>query len=456
LRRKEYTVIHRNDLCSIGTAFAVACAAPALAQPVGLRLLTHNVRGLEDHSCEQRGHAFGDIVAHSDPPFDVVGLQEYYTNPIYACDADFLSEAIWCTGRYTHGDQYNRFNPPSNIGRDGGIGIFTMGSICDFEVYVWDYQDTPEALQGIILARVQVPNSTVTLDVYVVHLHAGVDDCDRCCRFGELQELRNFIAANSPRSGNPVIVMGDFNIGGLPSCCGNEGYEDIMNWLGSPHDMWWRDHRCGTPVPERCDIHACGSDDSACNPSQCAGWLPLPPINYARDSDPFDCGGVTLTGSPPAFSCAGSDTAWAGYTDDRCRNELTDDLGRIDYIFLITDPALTSSAFDVIVLDSRVVNWTADIIPPSPFEPFEGHVSDHLGVEATIAVLGPPTVWTDAAAAPPGNGTSCRPFTTVAAGAAATPAGGRLLVRAGNYPERITFNRPMSIGSLAGLTRIGP
>jgi hypothetical protein len=43
---------------------------------------------------------------------------------------------------------------------------------------------------------------------------------------------------HSRTSRNPVLILGDFNIGGPPSGRGNPGYEDIVAILKSPDDLW--------------------------------------------------------------------------------------------------------------------------------------------------------------------------------------------------------------------------
>jgi len=431
-------------------------AQPLQAQ---VRMLTHNVFGLDEENCHQRAAGFGHIVAHATPAFDIVGLQEYYDNLFGVCpDSGILSDAIWCTGRYTNSDNYYRFYPEAFL-RSGGIGIFSMGSICDFHSMEFTYQDTPDALQGTILARVLLPGTTVTVDVYVTHIHARfADDCDRCCRKGDLQELASFIATHSQRSGNPVIVMGDFNTGGPPTCCGNAGYDDIMEVLGSPRDVWYERNVCGIHRP------LCGNNPD-CNDDSTT------PCNHAWCNDIFFDGCFPVWSSPtctgtlqcmdpaPTFACP--HPYWAGYTNDSCLNEMGDGQERIDFIFVMTNPAFTSSAFEVACLASQVVNWSAVIDPlplcagcPDP-PPFIGHVSDHFGVEATIQILGESAVWVDDQATVQGTGTSCRPFTTVASGVSAVPAGNRVLVREGSYDETLTINRAMTVQAVGGMVTIG-
>jgi hypothetical protein len=105
------------------------------------------------------------------------------------------------------------------------------------------------------------------IDVYVTHLYSkgdGHNACDQQCRYGQLQQLARGIHERSANSGNPVLVMGDFNIGGpnptASQCNGNPGYGDIMDVLRNPRDIWLEAHpnKSGTThvgkTPQRIDF----------------------------------------------------------------------------------------------------------------------------------------------------------------------------------------------------------
>lgn len=53
------------------------------------------------------------------------------------------------------------------------------------------------------------------------------------------------------------------------------------------------------------------------------------------------------------------------------------------------------------------------------------------------------------------NGGVLHPFNTAREGTSAVPFGGRVLFFAGNYPERLTISRPMTLESISGTVRIG-
>lgn len=458
-------------LCATGRGLA---EEPFQAQ---VRLLSHNVFGKAEQECAQRMRGFGTIVADAAPAYDVVGLTEYYGNTdanIWSCDSDHLLNGIQCGGRYLAPNNRKLFQPEHGFYPDGGLGVFTLGAICDFESHTWSYQDGLEPRQGVILTRIELPGRNVTLDVYVVHLHSeDADGCDRCCRKGQLAELRDFIAAHSQRSGNPVIAMGDFNIAGPPTCCGPTGYEYIVTLLKNPRDLWYEAHPCGQ---SNCGDGTIACDetniDIPCDRHECDGFA-YPEVHRCL-ANPDVCDAVFCNDIEPVPDCppeAQHWGAWAGYTWDGCLNEMVGGQERIDYIFVVTDPALSSSAFDLELLDAKVADFMAVIDPPPDCPPclfpnclgcelvdpppFVGHVSDHLGVEATLEIRGRSAVWVDNLATGPELGTSCAPFDTVAEGVAAAAPGQRTLIRSAAYPSPITINKAVRLQALGGTVRLG-
>jgi endonuclease/exonuclease/phosphatase family metal-dependent hydrolase len=221
-----------------------------------LNVLTYNVYGKpDDHpedDCSERAMHFGNEVANAEPAYDIVAVQEYYDNwdgGFLTCDSNHLREAIQSKGRYKNSNNHYLFRPGGWNVIDGGIGIFTLHPI--EESAQWEWGSTPlleGAVQGFILARIGIPFTEVQIDVYVVHLYAAGDGCDRACRRQELNELAHTVAKRSRESGNPVIITGDFNIGGPPSVCdggaqcGNAGYEDIQAAFHYPRDVWLEAH----------------------------------------------------------------------------------------------------------------------------------------------------------------------------------------------------------------------
>jgi endonuclease/exonuclease/phosphatase family metal-dependent hydrolase len=414
-----------------GFALLVASSAAHGQLRAEVRLLTQNAYGVADCFCDLRADQLGANIANSNPAFDVVGIQEHYATPVANCDSHHLYDAITASGRYPNGDYYRRQRPVRNNGLDGATDIFSRFPICDYDEWLWDHQQTLDAAYGGFLARVPIPGSSVTLDVYIVHLHAGVDGCDQDCRRDELALLTDKIAENSGRSGNPVFVMGDFNIGGPPSCGGNCGYDDIRTSLSNAKDMWIDAHPCGDPPCNQCDVA------------------------------PFN---------PPCqpFCGAGCPSSTLGHTNDLTVNPLADGEDRIDYIFAITEPPLATSAYTVsasAAADVKLVQW--DFTLPShqcaadsyffcgeeDCQP-EGSmifVSDHFGVEATVEIRGIPTVRVDPAL----TGPECGPYRTIPAAIDHVPDGGRVQVWSGSYPGALTIAKPLRVEAVNGMVAIG-
>lgn len=298
-----------------------------------VRVLTQNAFGLDrdgDANCRARGQALGRHIANASPPFDVVALQEHweiFDAGISDCDPSHLTDAIWSTGRYRASNNYYRHRPrgePLQLEVDGALSIFTLHPIEAFDENEWDHipRDGPvKTLHGSTFSRIRLNDSGVRVDVYNVHLLAqGADGCDRACRRGELEELRDQIRSHSGGSGNPVLVMGDFNIGGPPSCAGNERYQDIMQVLEGPRDLWLEAHPADDGFTVDCLLNS------------------------------------TLSGVEPG--CA--------YRE------------RIDFMFAVESPRLTNSRYHLVLAapgDIRVARIRRSN---------GGPVSDHFGIEATL------------------------------------------------------------------------
>lgn len=320
-----YRVVAGNQRGS--TASEALCVTTARAElKARLRLLTHNVWGVDDRQCDLRAKRFGDLVANASPAYDIVGLQEYYSSAdadLFTCDAEHLSDAIWSTGRYRNANNYDRFYPEGEayeLEADGGIGIFSLHPIIAFEEWEWDgYKGPFKPVEGFIFARIRIPNTGVTVDTYVVHFWAGGDG-DRGDRLDQLEKLASTIKQRSRNTGNPVIVMGDFNIGGPPDDAGNCCYQDILQKLGNPRDLWLETH----------------------------------PANPGYTYDCFE-------------------NTNAGDCDER---------KRIDYVFLLTDPRFTTSPYEIIVEPSTVQLMKERVTTP----PYGHFISDHFGIEATIDI----------------------------------------------------------------------
>lgn len=251
--------------------------APPSQLVAQMRILSQNIQGLPTNmdyvdytigstDCEQRGKSFGNGLAITDPAYTLVGLQELYPERLlgnrFTCDPKYVLDEANSTGRYPIDrsifglfleDSSNAilFQPSAGIAT-GGTGLLSMGpmSIRQGEAWVGNYDGfiDQRSKQGFTFSRVTVPDTGLEVDVYVVHLYSRVTDhCDGPCQRGELEQLAQRIAQESGNSGNPVIVMGDFNLPGPPATpVSGDGlganYIDLKEALLDPRDLWYENH----------------------------------------------------------------------------------------------------------------------------------------------------------------------------------------------------------------------
>src|SRR5262245_18861831 len=219
---------------------------------VRLRVLTLNLYGLryppergstpDQSDCADRLKAAAQRIRQADPPYDVVAIQELYSLPdsdAIACDpAPFLGE-LGAAGRRDL--QMVLFSPkgrPREGEANGGIALITPHVIEEQESQRFVGAGAIlHAARGATFARIAIGEG-VKVDVYVVHLSAGRQHAGE--RKRELAALAKLIAARSSASGNPVLVMGDFNIAGPPRAGGE--YGAIVRELRHPRDLWLASH----------------------------------------------------------------------------------------------------------------------------------------------------------------------------------------------------------------------
>lgn len=390
-----------------------------------LRVLTHNVFGFSPNNCKLREATFGNQVAQANPRYDIVGVQEYYYDEWGTCE-NLLNE-IQATGRYPELDKNYWIYKPKTSGTiffpSGGIGIFSFHPMTELADNEWDEeQDWFNFRQGFIFARIPIPGTPVTLDVYVTHmLGREADGCDEECHEKELLELRASIEQRAALSGNPVIVMGDFNLGGSPLPrtgqtqpvpCGNSGHDKIMSVLRNPRDLWLEAHS---------------------NPVTASSELTHPANRgFTRD-------------------CVENSILQCSQDAQPCAAEADQPRHRIDYIFVITHPSLTTNPYDILITDPndvRLVTWR---VPP----PEDHHVSDHFGIEATFEIRGDPGVWVDFSHVGEEDGSPARPFNTLDEGADAAPSGSRVLIRPGSSNETLTISKALTLEAYGGTVTIG-
>ena len=224
---------------------------PAGGSSLRLRVLTLNMSGLrypprmawvsDQSQCARRLVSVGARIRDASPSYDIVGLQELYSAPdlgMLTCDPrPFLG--VLDESDNHQGPWHRRLFQPAGarwrLEADGGIGLMTRHSIERSESWRFAASGGPlRAARGVLFARLSISGSALKVDVYVVHLSAGRFQAEQ--RRRELWEVSRLIGVTSGSSGNPVLILGDFNIDGASH--GGPEYGALLELLGRPRDLW--------------------------------------------------------------------------------------------------------------------------------------------------------------------------------------------------------------------------
>lgn len=323
-----------------------------------VRVLAMNVWGQYDDNeskCLARLEFIGEKIANTYPPYNIIGMTEVHPNYSIAstCDGERLVKALQINGEYK-GNKARWGHPETRFDHyDGGTSLFATSEFPwkPYSEHVERYNPKVRrrTAHGFVHSRISITDK-LKIDVYVTHIYSdggfwGVGNCDQQCRYRGLEKLAKAIHKYSANSGFPVLVMGDFNIGGPnPSsqeaeCLGNSGYGDIMEVLRNPRDLWIEAH-----------------------PNQKGSTS-----GFSLSKKPFRKGSLRSEGE------------------------------RIDYIFVMTDSYFTNSPYELIIKDSEnsveLTNWTipsyrlklgnssSTVFKEGPFP-----VSDHKGIDITLEI----------------------------------------------------------------------
>ncbi|MFD5844025.1 jacalin-like lectin [Streptomyces chartreusis] len=178
------------------TGLTATAATPATAATSGsFNVLTYNIAGLPlglgDSDPETNTPLIGQRLA----PYDIVNVQEDFNfhASLYANDTHPYRTAT--SGGAAFGD---------------GLNTLSDHPFEDFERVRWNDCTGTNCLtpKGFTLARVRLAEG-VFVDLYNVHTNADSDDAALAARRANVEQLSDFIRANS--AGNAVIVMGDTN-----------------------------------------------------------------------------------------------------------------------------------------------------------------------------------------------------------------------------------------------------
>ena len=244
-----------------------------------LRVLTHNVYGLDGNLCRIRAASSAGGSRTRSPPTtssdpgvlqrDRLRLRDLRQGP---AERQHLVDRPLPQLRQL----LPRHFPEVNNGFDGGVGIFTLHSIVRFDDWEWRRRAAAESGGRVHLRPIRL-SSDLSLDTYVVHLNSnagdpsGIADAGGSCSCSSCGTRSPALAG----SGNPVIVIGDFNIGGSPSYNGNRGSNDIERMLRSANDLWmdawprfdgWTYDCASNRLASGCSDRESGSTTSSCQP----------------------------------------------------------------------------------------------------------------------------------------------------------------------------------------------
>ncbi|MBT2526570.1 endonuclease/exonuclease/phosphatase family protein [Streptomyces sp. ISL-99] len=190
----------------IGTLVAGALAlaglattgtAPASAADTSgtFNVLTYNVAGLPQGLSSGNPETNTPLISPRLAAYDIVNVQE-----------DFNYHAALYAG------DKHPYRTATSGGAGIGDGLNTLSDYAfeDFERVDWRDCTGTDCLtpKGFALARVRLAEG-VFVDLYNVHTNADVTDAALAARRANIEQLSDFIQANS--AGNAVIVMGDTN-----------------------------------------------------------------------------------------------------------------------------------------------------------------------------------------------------------------------------------------------------
>ncbi|MGP3984571.1 jacalin-like lectin [Streptomyces sp. KR80] len=193
--RRLIGVIAAGAIALTGLTASGATSAAADDTSGTFNVLTYNIAGLPlglgDSDPEKNTPLIGQRLG----AYDIVNVQE-----------DFNYHAsLYANDRHTH-----RTATSGGAGFGDGLNTLSDYVFDDSQRVRWNDCTGTNCLtpKGFTLARVRLAEG-VLVDLYNVHTNADSDDAALAARRANIEQLSDFIQANS--SGNAVIVMGDTN-----------------------------------------------------------------------------------------------------------------------------------------------------------------------------------------------------------------------------------------------------
>ena len=132
--------------------------------------------------------------------------------------------------------------PFPDLHSDGGLLLLSKHAIIENHETFYTSCSFPDcwADKGAIHARIQAYDDPTPYDIFLTHTNAS----DRGVTQAQLTQLGSFVQAYSNSRG-PALLMGDLNTDGYNGDCTDTPrpglYEDLLNRLNFPEDLWKRD-----------------------------------------------------------------------------------------------------------------------------------------------------------------------------------------------------------------------
>jgi len=174
-------------------------------------VITYNICGLPDFLTYRRGLAPTsrrfEYIGEELKKYDIIGLQEAFVSK-----RSIVEEIL--EGYYVvHGADIGRVQVLGS-----GVYTFSRWPVTKSHYEKWNFLDGNDrmSLKGFVAARVEV-SRWLTVDVYNLHAQTGKDERKK----DNNVQLHEFMKYFSYGSGNPILLIGDFNCKTGDEICGH-------------------------------------------------------------------------------------------------------------------------------------------------------------------------------------------------------------------------------------------
>ena len=255
----------------------MASVAPS-EPPSSIRILTLNCWGLKYLATyrHERLSEIGRQLAHANPPPEIVGLQECWTQQDYESIRE-QTQHILPYGKFYFGGIFG-----------AGLAILSKWPIEESSMYGYPLNGRPTAFfrgdwfvgKGVACAKVRFgPGAADVAEVFTTHLHAPYErephDSYLCHRTAQAWEISKLMRGAAER-GHLVIGLGDFNM--LPSSFAHR----LISGQSPVRDVWR-------------ELHPDSSVGAAISAVEKARNKPIPSAEYNLTENGATCDGAFNT-----------------------------------------------------------------------------------------------------------------------------------------------------------------